>query len=170
VYKRNNIMFFIILILILLLLLNSSESYSMIKNLKKYTRTCLNDIENNDIITNNMITYTSNGKERRALRAIANRMKQDQTLLILPSSISFNDNFIKNVIESLESKEMILLKFNDIKKKSEVKQVMVAIQDRTKSELVQVLGHTALIYKEKKDNKSIIRKALNDELERTKEI
>lgn len=156
-----------IILLILLIIIIECESYCV--KVSKTRKHSLNDNDNkynNEIIP---ITYTNNGKERRALRAISNRMKQSSTLLILPSSISYNENFIKNVIESLDSKEMVLLKFNDIGKKKDVKEIISDICKQTKSEIIQVLGHTALIYKEK-GKASMIRKALNDELERTKEI
>ena len=59
-------------------------------NYKSYLYCNDNDNDNNEIISN------LRGKERRALRAIANRMKQDLSLLQLPCSVSYNENFIKN--------------------------------------------------------------------------
>jgi len=139
------------------------------KNIMKYSinsgLNCINNDNDND--GGSLVTYTNNGKERRALRAIANRMKQDTSLLTLPCSVSYNDNFIRNIKESLEAKEMILLRFNDSNNKKEVKSIMDVISKQSNSEIIQIVGHTALIYKEKKISK--IRKILNDELERTKE-
>jgi len=139
------------------------------KNIMKYSinsrLNCINNDNDND--SGSLVTYTNNGKERRALRAIANRMKQDTSLLTLPCSVSYNDNFIRNIKESLEAKEMILLRFNDSNNKKEVKSIMDVISKQSNSEIIQIVGHTALIYKEKKISK--IRKILNDELERTKE-
>ena len=140
------------------------------KNIMKYNINrlrhvyCLNNDNDGD---GALVTYTNNGKERRALRTIANRMKQDTSLLTLPCSISYSDNFIRNIKESLEAKEMILLRFNDSSNKKEVKSIMDVISKQSNSEIIQIVGHTALIFKEKKESK--IRKILNDELERTKD-
>ena len=157
-------MAFIILLILLTINLLVCDSFIVKNIIKNRYLYCINNSE----MTDDTISYTSNGKERRALRAIANRMKQDASLLTLPGSISYNENFIKNVKESLEAKEMILLKFNDSGKKKEVKQIMMDICKLSKSEIIQVVGHTALIFKEKSKS-SIIRKAINEELVRTKD-
>ena len=143
------------------------------KNIMKYNINsrlrhayCINNDGDGD--SDSLVSYTNNGKERRALRAIANRMKQDTSLLTLPCSVSYSDNFIRNIKESLEAKEMILLRFNDSGNKKEVKSIMDVISKQSNSEIIQIVGHTALIYKEKK-TLSKIRKILNDELERTKD-
>ena len=159
----------LIVILILLNALILCKSYHT-NNIMKYRNSYISCINDNDIEINNelMITYTNNGKERRALRAIATRMKQDSSLLALPCSISYGDSFIRNIKESLEAKEMILLRFNDSGNKKEVKQIMSDICKQSDSEIIQIVGHTALIYKEKSKT-SKMRKILNEELERTKD-
>ena len=157
-----------ILILILIITIDNVNCYKLSKLFNNNIRTSrIYCIDNDNDDKNNNGIIQRKGKERRALRAIANRMKQDLSLLILPCSVSYNDNFIKNIKESLDSKELILLKFHDIEKKKEVKEIMIDICDKSNSEIIQVVGHTALIYKEKEKN-SKIRKVLKDEIEKSK--
>ena len=155
-----------ILMIIIIAIINGVNCYNLSKFIVKSKKVSILFCKDND--DNEIIGDSRKGKERRALRAIANRKKQDLSLLTLPCSVSYNENFIKNINESLEAKELILLRFHDIEKKKEVKQIMVDICSKSKSEIIQVVGHTALIYKEKEKNSSI-KKLLIDELERTKE-
>ncbi len=113
-----NISFSIIIPFILLLLADFSESTSYLR-----------------------------GRERRLLRAIAGRFKTNKELV----GITYNhqdgsENAFKNIEATLLSREMLQLRF-DVPKKKEAKDLAGTICAELNSELVQVLGHTALIYR-----------------------
>ena len=62
--------------------------------------------------------------------------------------------FTQGIIEALESRELI--KINVLKNCAEdVKELGILLSERTRSELVQVIGRKIVLYKESKDKKKI---------------
>ena len=86
------------------------------------------------------------GYERRALRAISNRLKQDLGLVVLQCDESPSENFMSNLQDVLKSREMVQIRA-DVQKKKEAKELGSKLAEDTCSELVQVLGHTILLYR-----------------------
>lgn len=89
------------------------------------------------------------GFEKRGLRAIANRLKQSKILITLQQPKKFaedSEGFLLNLIEQLSAREMVNIKL-DVEKKSEAKIVALQFAEKTESEIVQVVGHSVLLYK-----------------------
>jgi len=86
------------------------------------------------------------GKHRRSLRSIANRQKQNNELSIVQCNIVSQD-FMKNLEEVLSARELVQIKFN-VEKKTAAKELGKKMAEDTNSLLAQVVGHTALLYRE----------------------
>lgn len=87
------------------------------------------------------------GKHRRILRSIANRLKSNDEMSTLQYSgrIEKDDAFIDNLKSILIAHELVLIKAN-VKKKKEAKEMGLKLALSSGSELVQVVGHTILLY------------------------
>ena len=90
------------------------------------------------------------GKQRAYLKGLANTM--DPLFQIGKNGLT--DNFIKQVKEALEARELIKIKVlnNSLLEAEEVAKELV---DKIEGEYIQSLGNKFVIYKESKENKKI---------------
>lgn len=109
---------------------------------------------------------TLKGSDRRALRAISIRLKTTDSLVMLQTKSNYNDNFIDNLDNVLKSRELVQIKLIDCKKKKDAKAVGIVIASSTQSELVQVVGHSILLYKPSNDDNGAITQLLKKEIEK----
>lgn len=91
------------------------------------------------------------GKQRAYLKSMANTM--DPIFQLGKGGIS--ENFIKQVEEALEAREIIKIKVlnNSLLEASDVASEIV---EATGAEFVQSIGNKFVLYKESKENKKII--------------
>lgn len=90
------------------------------------------------------------GKQKRYLRSLAHHL--DPIFQVGKGGV--NDNMIKQIDEALEKRE--LLKISILKNSFEdPKEAAEAFVKGTNAELVQIIGHTIVLYKESKENKEI---------------
>lgn len=90
------------------------------------------------------------GKQRSFLKGLANNL--DPVLQIGKNGIT--DNFIKQVEEILEKKELI--KINVLKNSSESADDMAKeLTEKLNAEFVQSIGNKFVIYRESEENKQI---------------
>jgi RNA-binding protein len=91
------------------------------------------------------------GKQKRFLRSKAHHL----TPIFQVGKGGPNDNMYKQISEALETRELIKVSVlqNCEWDKEEVAELLV---ENTKSELVQVIGSTIVLYKESKENKELI--------------
>ena len=104
------------------------------------------------------------GKQKQSLRTIAGRMKLENKLNVL----QFKDISVQSLVnleESLKAHEMIQLKFMNVEKKTDAKKLGIEVAAQTNSALVQVLGHTALLYRASSPSNEVT-KALHQELQK----
>lgn len=89
------------------------------------------------------------GKHRRALRSIAGRFKQEDgnRLVSINYTVEGSANSMQNILSTLQARELVQLRL-DVAKKKEAKILATSICSELKCELIQVLGHTALLYLE----------------------
>ena len=106
------------------------------------------------------------GKRRRALRSIAGRRKKDGTIhqiewrgkklqskdddddVIVASSVPIDHRFLEALDASLWDHEMVLLRLNSVvQKKKEAKTLSGRVAEILDAHVVQVIGHTALLYR-----------------------
>lgn len=88
-----------------------------------------------------------NGKDRRFLRSIAGRMKTENNLSVVDSATyPLTPNNFQGLKQSLKLKELVQVKFRQIKKKAEAKTAGIALAESLECELVQVVGHSVLLY------------------------
>ncbi len=90
------------------------------------------------------------GKQRAYLKGLANTL--DPLFQVGKNGIS--DNFIKQVDEALEARELIKIKVlnNSL---LEADQVAKEVASKVEGEFIQSLGNKFVIYKESKENKKI---------------
>lgn len=90
------------------------------------------------------------GKQRSFLKGIANSL--DPIFQIGKNGIT--DNFIKQVDEALEAREIIKIKVlnNSL---LDAKEVANTIAEESNAEFVQSIGNKFVLYKESKENKKI---------------
>ncbi|AYV67212.1 ribosome assembly RNA-binding protein YhbY [Niallia circulans] len=90
------------------------------------------------------------GKQKRFLRAKAHHLSP----IFQVGKGGVNDNMIKQISEALEVRE--LLKISILQNCDEDKDTVASeLVNGTKSELVQIIGNTIVLYKESKENKTI---------------
>ncbi|WP_404404010.1 ribosome assembly RNA-binding protein YhbY [Jeotgalibacillus malaysiensis] len=90
------------------------------------------------------------GKQKRFLRAEAHNLSP----IFQVGKGGVNDNMIKQISEALEVRELIKVSIlqNCEQDKDEVAK---ALSKGAKAELVQLIGHTIVLYKESRENKKI---------------
>lgn len=90
-------------------------------------------------------------KQKRYLKSLAHHL--DPIFQVGKGGV--NDNMIKQINEALEVRELI--KISVLKNSlTETDEAADEILVGTKAELVQIIGHTIVLYKESKENKEII--------------
>ncbi|HJV17337.1 MAG TPA: ribosome assembly RNA-binding protein YhbY [Bacillales bacterium] len=90
------------------------------------------------------------GKQKRFLRSKAHHLNP----IFQVGKGGVNDNMIKQISEALEVRE--LLKVSILQNCDEDKtDVAKALASGTRAELVQLIGHTIVLYKESVENKQI---------------
>ncbi|ARV47269.1 RNA-binding protein [Bacillus subtilis] len=90
------------------------------------------------------------GKQKRFLRSKAHHL----TPIFQVGKGGVNDNMIKQIAEALEARELI--KVSVLQNCEEDKNVVAeALVKGSRSQLVQTIGNTIVLYKESKENKQI---------------
>ncbi|PKG24492.1 ribosome assembly RNA-binding protein YhbY [Niallia nealsonii] len=90
------------------------------------------------------------GKQKRFLRAKAHHLNP----IFQVGKGGVNENMITQIADALEVRE--LLKVSILQNCDEDKEMVAAqLVKGTKSELVQIIGSTIVLYKESKENKTI---------------
>ncbi|AEP91600.1 ribosome assembly RNA-binding protein YhbY [Bacillus subtilis] len=90
------------------------------------------------------------GKQKRFLRSKAHHL----TPIFQVGKGGVNDNMIKQIAEALEARELIKVSVlqNCEEDKTDVAEALVK---GSRSQLVQTIGNTIVLYKESKENKQI---------------
>lgn len=81
------------------------------------------------------------GFQRKYLRGLAHAVKP----VVHLGKSGITDTLLRNVVEALESHELIKVRFVEFK--DERKQLSAEIADRSSSALVGVVGHNAIFYR-----------------------
>ncbi len=84
-------------------------------------------------------------KQRKLLKSKAHHLKP----VVIIGKMDINDSVIKTVSESINSHELIKIKFNHYKDRKD--EMIKIINKKTNSELVSIIGNIAIIYKQNKD-------------------
>ena len=71
--------------------------------------------------------------------------------LVFVGQKGLSPTLIKAVDESLETHELIKVKFVDFKERDQKEEIIRAIEKQTASELVGMVGHVAIFYRQQKD-------------------
>ena len=87
------------------------------------------------------------GYQKKYLKGLAHGMNP----LVFVGQKGLSSSVIKAVDESLEKHELIKLKFIDFKEKGQKEEIATAIEKETASELVGMVGHIAIFYRQQKD-------------------
>lgn len=85
------------------------------------------------------------GFERKYLRGLANRYDP----LVFIGKQGLTDTVVASVDETLEARELVKLRFIEFKK--EKKELAAVIEERTRSEMVGMIGHVAIFYRRQRD-------------------
>jgi len=87
------------------------------------------------------------GYQKKYLKGLVHGMKP----LVFVGQKGLSPNLIKAVDESLETHELIKVKFVDFKERDQKEEIIRAIEKQTASELVGMIGHIAIFYRQQKD-------------------
>ena len=87
------------------------------------------------------------GYQKKYLKGIVHGMKP----LVFIGQKGLSPMVTKAVDESLEKHELIKVKFIDFKEKNQKEEISGAIEKETASELVGMIGHIAMFYRQQKD-------------------
>lgn len=91
------------------------------------------------------------GKQKRFLRSTAHHL----TPIFQVGKGGVNENMIAQISDALEARELLkvsILQNCDVDKNTVAEELVQG----TKAELVQLIGHTVVLYKESKENKQIV--------------
>ena len=91
------------------------------------------------------------GYQKKYLKGLAHGMKP----LVFVGKKGLSSSVTKAVDESLEKHELIKIKFIDFKEKDRKKEIAGDIEKETASELVGMIGHIAIFYRQQKDPEKI---------------
>ena len=83
------------------------------------------------------------GFQKKYLRGLAHGMKP----LVLIGQSGLTPGVIAAVDDALETHELIKVKFNDFKEKTQKEEINGAIETATASEMVGMIGHLAIFYR-----------------------
>lgn len=90
------------------------------------------------------------GKQKRHLRALANRTKP----IIQVGKLGVNENLVKQLDEVLEKRELI--KISVLQNCEEDKEdIAETLTDATEADLVQIIGNQIVLYRESIEHKEI---------------
>ena len=87
------------------------------------------------------------GYQKKYLKGLVHGMKP----LVFVGQKGLSPTLIKAVDESLETHELIKVKFVDFKERDQKEEIIRAIEKQTASELVGMVGHVAIFYRQQKD-------------------
>ncbi|WP_461201101.1 ribosome assembly RNA-binding protein YhbY [Anoxybacillus sp. TBDG-1] len=91
------------------------------------------------------------GKQKRFLRSLAHHL----TPIFQVGKGGVNDNMIKQIADALEARELI--KVSVLKNCEEEKEVVAEqLAKGAGAEVVQLIGHTIVLYKESREHKQIV--------------
>lgn len=92
-----------------------------------------------------------NSKQRSYLRGLANKV----TPIFQIGKGGVNDNLITQVVDALEARELIKLSVLENSLIS-AKEAAKEVSEKTKSECIQIIGNKFILYKESKENPTIV--------------
>ena len=92
------------------------------------------------------------GYQKMFIRKIAN----DYNPAVIIGQQGLTDSLLKAIEEALFVKEIIKIKFSDFKEKEAKKEIVEKIVERLNCENAGIIGHTALLYKQREENPKII--------------
>lgn len=87
------------------------------------------------------------GYQRKFLRGLAHRMKP----VVLIGQSGLTEAVLKSADTALRKHELIKIRFNAYKEKDRKKKIISAIESKTRSDLVGLIGHTAIFFREQND-------------------
>lgn len=90
------------------------------------------------------------GKQKRYLRAKAHHLHS----IFQVGKGGVNKNMVKQINDALEARELIKLSVLQ-NCKEDIKTVASSIEKGTQANIVQIIGHTIVLYKESKENKRL---------------
>ncbi len=91
------------------------------------------------------------GYQKKYLKGLAHGMKP----LVFVGQKGISPALTEAVDESLEQHELIKVKFIDFKEKSQKEEIAGVIEKETASELVGMIGHIAIFYRQQKNPEKI---------------
>jgi RNA-binding protein len=83
------------------------------------------------------------GYQKKYLKGLAHRLKP----VVLIGQNGLTDSVVGSALNALEKHELIKVKFIEHKHKNQKKSIAESIGDQTQSEMVGIIGHTAIFYK-----------------------
>ena len=86
-----------------------------------------------------------NTKQRKFLKSRAHHLKP----IVIIGKVDIDDYIVSTINKSIESHELIKVKFNQHKDRK--RELIEIINRKTKTQLISIIGNIAIIYKQNKD-------------------
>lgn len=87
------------------------------------------------------------GDQKKYLRGIAHSLKP----VVLIGQSGLTDTLIRAVDEALNTHELIKIRFNAFKEKEQKKRMIAEIENKTACQMVGMIGHIAILFREQID-------------------
>jgi RNA-binding protein len=85
------------------------------------------------------------GSDRKYLRGLAHSLEPT----VYVGKLGLTDGLVSALDEALEANELIKIKFND--RKDEKKEIAAALEERTQSHVVGMIGNVVIVYRQNPD-------------------
>jgi RNA-binding protein len=87
------------------------------------------------------------GFQKKYLRGLAHNLKP----IVFIGQKGLADSVVRSVSDALGKHELIKIKFIEYKEKSQKKEIVDEIEKKTDSEMVGMVGHTAIFFRQHPD-------------------
>ncbi len=88
------------------------------------------------------------GFQKKYLRGRAHPLKP----IVFIGQKGLIDAVVRAIVEALEKHELIKIKFNEFKEKSQKQEMAGLIEKKTHSEMIGMIGHTAIFFRQHPDS------------------
>ena len=87
------------------------------------------------------------GFEKKYLKGLAHNLKP----VVFVGKNGMTDAVVRSTEQALTTHELIKIRFIDFKEKALKQEIMAGIQQRTAADMVSMVGHTAVLYRQHAD-------------------
>jgi RNA-binding protein len=98
-------------------------------------------------VNERMLLKKLKGYQKKYLRGLAHKLKP----YVFIGQKGITESLVKSIVDVLETHELIKIKFLDFKERDMKEEMAAEIEKMAECELVGIIGHIAMFYRQNKD-------------------